>query len=580
MKFLKTFTSRLNFYILSLTVFIFFCLGIVFYIYISKKETENAYRITTSLVEYISLNFNLELQLIQEAVEKTSFKVFEHRKHPDMMMPVIKDMVARTDTIYGGGVAYEPYNLSSEDEFLMEYAYWDDDTVFVSKHMKEGDLDYLDKSWFADAISAREGRWSEPYVNELDQQTVMISYSLSVIDEDGKAFAVVLAELALKDLTKDLERLNPYDNNYSFIIAKDGTYLSHPKQDYILNETIFSVSDSKKDQVIENLGRKILTERKGTEIVRIDGRKYLVSYSEIRTLDCVVCCMTPYASILEDFGRLTLYVLLILCVGLLCLTGCMHIIVSRESQPVDIMAQDLAVAHKIQEKMLPDVSEINNIVDRVDLYAYLRPARDVGGDMYDFFVDNEKLFFAIGDVSGKGVPSALIMSVTKSFFRSCSKGKEKAEDVVRNMNSSIMENDISDMFITLFVGILDLKKYELSYCNAGHEMPLIFTQRKTPVFLNEARNFPIGIMKDCDYSGGVISFRPKDKIVIYTDGVTEAENGRGEYLGTDAVIETLVMTGETSAHNTVESLLSLIDGHSGGKGQSDDITMMCIKMLK
>lgn len=576
MKFLKSFAGRLNFYVLSLTAFFFLCLGVIFYLHISRKETDNARRMTASQVENISLKLELELKLIQDAIEKTSLKIFEARSEPNKISDIIKEMVSKTDTIYGGGVAFVPGYFTGDEGLFMEYAYWKNDTTFVSKRLDTEELNYLERDWYTNTLDSQKGSWSTPYESSGEEFSVMISYTDPVIDENGEIIAVVLADLTLKDLTSDLKKMSPYEDNVSFIINQDGTYISHPDSTYIMERSIFSESAPE----LQKLGKKIIENGKGTDIIKIDGKRYLASYSEIDTLDCMVCCITPYSSILKDLGRLTFYVLLVLCIVLVCLMLSIHFIVKRESAPVDVMEQDLMVARKIQKKMLPDNSEVSSITDRVDVNAYLRPARNVGGDLYDYFVDREKLFFAVGDVSGKGVPAALIMALTKSFFRSCSKGKEKAEDIVSSMNASILENDISDMFITLFVGIIDLKNHNLSYCNAGHEPPVIFPGKKEPSFLKDGGNIPVGIMKDYDFSGNSISFMPDDKIIIYTDGVTEAENGQGEHLGNERVLEIMKNNMETSAQITIDSLLSLIDDHTGKGAQSDDITMMCIKLIR
>lgn len=574
MKFLKSFAARLNFYVLSLTAFFFLCLGIIFYLYISRKETDNARMMTLSRMETISLSLDLELELVQDAIERTSLTVFKYRNNPEKMKGIIEEMVTKTDTIYGGGVAFKPGYISPETERFMEYFYWETDTTLIYRHFGDNDPNYLERSWFIETTQKKKDIWSSPYQSGLDRHTVMVSYSDPVFDEDGEVFAVVTADLRLMDLTNDLEKMNPYEGGYSFIVAQDGTYLSHPDRDYILNETILSATHPE----IKEIGKTIIAGGKGAETIRIKGERHLVAYSGIRTTDCVICCIIPYSSILKDLGRLTFYVLLILCIGLLCLMGCMHIIVKKESKPVDIMEQDLSVARKIQEKMLPDISEISNVTNKVDVSAFLRPARDVGGDLYDLFEDKGKLYFAIGDVSGKGVPAALIMSLTKSFFRSCSKGKERAEDIVGSMNALIMENDISNMFITFFVGILDLEKHKLSFCNAGHELPAILTQGKEPEMLGGTKNLPIGIMKDWKYEGDSISLAPGDKIFIYTDGVTEAENIKGDYLGTDAILGNI--KNKTSSKATTSDMLSLIDKHAAGKGQTDDITMMCITLIR
>ena len=232
---------------------------------------------------------------------------------------------------------------------------------------------------------------------------------------------------------------------------------------------------------------------------------------------------------------------------------------------------ELHVAHDIQMSMLPKTFPPFPERNDIELYGMLKPAKAVGGDLYDFFVRDEKLFFCIGDVSGKGVPASLVMAVTRTLFRNVASHSAKPSHIVRTMNDAISDSNDNNMFVTLFLGVLDLQTGHLSYCNAAHNRPYV-EGKVLPV----DSNLPVGAMPDWDFSEQETQLAPGSMLFLYTDGLTEAENIRYELFGEQRVTD-IISTFSGTPNELIETMSDAVHQFVGDTEQSDDLTMLAIK---
>jgi sigma-B regulation protein RsbU (phosphoserine phosphatase) len=211
------------------------------------------------------------------------------------------------------------------------------------------------------------------------------------------------------------------------------------------------------------------------------------------------------------------------------------------------------------------------------LAAKLLPAKEVGGDLYDFFIEDEKLYFIIGDVSGKGIPASLVMAVTCRLFRSVASHLDKPEEIIASLNDSLADGNESNMFCTAFLGVLDLKTGYLRYCNAGHNAPLIIGTDGRVRPMNVVPNLPLGLFENFPYEGQALQLDKQMMLYLFTDGVNEAENNIKELFG-DLRLVTLLRNNTTlEPSDIIEATFAEVKSHSDGAEQSDDITVMCIK---
>jgi len=233
--------------------------------------------------------------------------------------------------------------------------------------------------------------------------------------------------------------------------------------------------------------------------------------------------------------------------------------------------------------MLPKVAP--PFTDRRDLniQGLLNPAKEVGGDLYDFYVRHEKLFFCIGDVSGKGVPAALVMAMTRSLFRSITSHQENAAAIMSEINTSLTEQNTQTMFLTLFLGVLDLKTGILNYCNAGHNAPVYLPYGHTNAameYLPVIPNIPLGIEATYEFQDQTTWMTQDDLLFLYTDGLTEAENAVHEQFGEKRMLETLGTITNSRPRGVIDMMQQSVEAFVKDAQQSDDLTMLAIRFQR
>ena len=242
---------------------------------------------------------------------------------------------------------------------------------------------------------------------------------------------------------------------------------------------------------------------------------------------------------------------------------------------------ELKVAHDIQMSMLPKTFPPYPERDDIDIYGSLTPAKDVGGDLFDFYIRNEKLFFCVGDVSGKGVPASLVMAVTRSLFRNISAHVAEPDEIVKTLNNAMAEGNDTNMFVTLFVGVLDLATGLLEYCNAGHNYAMLIGNLVSTLPCDP--NLPIGVMPDMTFTKQQLTIEPETTIFLYTDGLNEAEDPNHVLFGVQRIIriaELMVKENKNDPTTIINQMIEGVHRFVDDAEQSDDMTILAIKYGK
>ena len=243
---------------------------------------------------------------------------------------------------------------------------------------------------------------------------------------------------------------------------------------------------------------------------------------------------------------------------------------------------ELKIARDIQMAMLPKIFPPYPDRKDIDLYGQLTPAKEVGGDLFDFFIRDEKLFFCIGDVSGKGIPASLYMVVTKSLFRTVASHEASPDRIVYALNQTLSQDNESNMFVTFFVGVLDLPTGRMHYCNAGHDAPLLIGHTGAGMLPVDS-NLPIGVMDGWKFTKQETLIDPDTTIFLYTDGLNEAENIKHEQFEMTRVFEvaqTLQKKNEFNPASIVSQMTGAVRKFVGEADQSDDLTMLALQYTK
>ena len=237
---------------------------------------------------------------------------------------------------------------------------------------------------------------------------------------------------------------------------------------------------------------------------------------------------------------------------------------------------ELQIARNIQMSMVPSTFPQ---IDGLDMYAAMAPAKEVGGDLYDYLLTDDMLYFCLGDVSGKGVPAAMFMAQTTRLFRAIAKQKHAPATIATRINRELTENNEQGMFVTMFIGRLHLTTGKLDYCNAGHNPPVLGGGENKGDFLEMIPNAPIGLWPDLEYEGEAIETIKGRALFIYTDGLTEAENLRQKQFGDDHLLDIMRQTHFDTSQQVIDALAVEVGKHRNGAEPNDDLTMMCIRVV-
>ena len=410
--------------------------------------------------------------------------------------------------------------------------------------------DYTQMEWYRNGFEHDSCWWCEPYMDDSGSKTMVVSCSCPVYDKRGKVVAVVCVDLSLDYLKRVSEYLQIYNSYYSIRSSK--------------GQDIVQAPDT------------------------TPGHKYNIFHEEIDDTGWHIEIIIPEDELFKELNSIGKMVGLLMLLGLIVLALIVVYTTRMVRTMLDLEAKnqrienELQIASAIQTAMLPKV--FPPYADRLDLdlYGMVAPAKEVGGDLYDFYVRQDKLFFCIGDVSGKGVPASLVMAMTRSLFRNISAYEEQPELIVAKMNRSLVEQNAQNMFLTLFLGVLDCKTGELNYCNAGHNGPVMVTGEGLPVTgLEVVPNLPLGIEPEFAYVGQKTQMAYDDVLFLYTDGLTEAENREHEQFGEGRMMEGLSVTGDglpvTGPRKMVERMQARVEAFREGAEQSDDLTMLAIR---
>ena len=250
-------------------------------------------------------------------------------------------------------------------------------------------------------------------------------------------------------------------------------------------------------------------------------------------------------------------------------------IVTSEKERIDT---ELNVATRIQASMLPSIFPAFPERRDFDIYASMDPAKEVGGDFYDFFlIDDNHLGIVMADVSGKGVPAALFMMISKTLLKNRCQISLSPAEILSDVNNQLCENNETELFVTVWLGILDIKTGIITAANAGHEFPAIMHKGGKYELLNDKHGFVLAGMQNMKYKEYTIQLNEGDKLFLYTDGVPEATNAENELFGTDRMIEALNSRLDVNAEETLKIVRSSVDGFVKDAPQFDDLTMLCLE---
>ena len=625
---------RVSIWVVMFAAFIFIAaLGFLFY---QSREAvrQEAISHATQILDKTSLRVEGILNRAEVATQMTEWLIQRHPDKADSMFVYSRGMLQNNPDFYTCSIAFEPYYFNKYGRYFSAYSKHVGDSI----RTLQGGSDYYQyffMDWYLMPQLLDKPCWTEPYM-DLDAPTntyeMVTSYCQAIKNKQGEFIGVINTSLSLNWLSHTISAVKPYPNSYSIMIGRGGTYFVHPDTTKITRHTIFTQTMETPDTAMTALGHAMQRGEEGMKRMTIDDKDCYVFYKPLGKTGCSMAIVCPESDIFGGFDRLRHTVMGIVFVGLLLMLYFFIKIITRELSPLHRLAKEaetiasgqfdtklpdfqrndeigmlshsfgnmqqslvryieelkettaqkasieseLNVASSIQMSMLPSV-----FPDRegLDMYASMTPAKEVGGDLYGYLLKDEKLYFCVGDVSGKGVPASLFMAQVTRLFRTLANQMIQPADICTQMNEALSgEENQTCMFVTLFIGLVDLKTGHLSFCNAGHNPPVIGGGEHHGEFLQMLPNFPIGVMPGLEFEGEEIDCIKGRPLFIYTDGLNEAENREHDQFGDDHLIDILRNTHFDTARQVVETLAAKVEEHRDGADPNDDLTMMCLRI--
>lgn len=626
----RSFSARLTTTILLITSILFLS-GIMVVSYFSHKLiAEEAVKNASNVLNNTRLDIDKTLGNVEVSVSNMRWVVAEHLDDTAYLYHVVRQVVSSNDEIVGSAIAFRA-DFYKDRYYFSPYAYSDAGDSIRSKQLGNDQYDYFNMEWFSIPMNTKQPHWSNPYYDEGGGQMMMATYSYPLLDEQGEVYAVITADISLEWLSKKICSLQPYANSFTFLLCKNGSYISGKNPMAVMQYDSTDEEAANHNSSLDVLGSRMVAGDSGTLNVRAGHQISFAVYGPLNN-GWSAAIISPYRDVFVHLMRMNLIITVVLTIGLFLLFVLCFRIVRKLTMPItefsvaalnmakgnfqaklpEIKTQDemlqlhdsfeymqqslthyieelrnttsenermeseLNIARKIQMTMVPTDFPT---CEEVSVHAYLRPAKEVGGDFYDFLIKDDDLFFAIGDVSGKGVPAALVMSITRSAFRFLGGVGLTIDQMIYKINDTLSKRNENNMFVTLFAGKINLKTGEMYYCNGGHNPLVLCHPDGRTEYLRVKPNIAVGVFDGFVYQPEKLQLEKGSRLILYTDGVTEAEDSQKNQYGEDRLLEYAQrISKDQTSKDVVEGLIKEVRCFTGDIDQNDDITVLTVHL--
>ncbi len=635
----KRLAYKFSISILSAVILIFFI--ILFYnYYISRKLILNDVRENTKNLASSATNKSEGFFMVIEKITKSiSYVIGDTKKSKGEINFILSNIVKNNDEIDGSCLAFEPYKFESGIKYYAPYFYEKGDSLLY-KNLANDKYDYPELDWYRNPIEKGRPLWSEPYYDTGGGNELMTTYSVPFYRLDGKAdslIGVITADVSLKWLEEVVSQVKISETGFAFLISGKGTIIAYPDTSYVMKESISSLAEKFKDPELKKAGEAMIAGYEdfvpiGSALLK--GKSWIY-YTHLKNNDWSLGFVFPENELYADLYQLNQTLIVMAAIGLALLLIMIIVISNRVTKPLHALAliaegfgkgnfnieippsrsadevgslnksfvhmqtalkkyienlklttsakekieSELKIAREIQMGMIPRNFPAFPGRKEIDIYGFIEPAKEVGGDLYDFFfIDDERLCFAIGDVSGKGTPAALFMAVTTTIMRAETQiAGLNVSRILDLMNSYLCNNNEGNLFVTLFLGILNVSTGEVEYVNAGHNYPFVIKSSGTVRELNTSHFIPLGINLNTCKTPDIFKLEMGDTIFLYTDGVSEAFNTNDQQYSIKRISELLASQVNQTPIKIIRHIVDDVKAFSQGTEQSDDISVLAIQ---
>ena len=599
-----------------------FCVFTFFYMRSSKSLIIESY---FHSIAVLADNINKEILKIEDnardlALQGELFYMID--KNKKMAEYTIIKLFQNYEESLGGGIWFKPYSVSKNKKLYCVYVYRNKmnqivpDSAFETK-----EYNYPTQSWYTDIMpKLQEGNktaWSLPYYESVGSNTLMVTagsgiynkgrlVGLSTVDWEIESIVNAVSQIKptknsfalFADRTRDhiIASNDPYIDNANFIgkslyelpwyrdDLKQKTYFKYHNKKYIpyvktLDNGMILIVNIPKHELFAILYKHVLLLFTGLMLISL-LIAYLLYFGLKKYIDRPIDKLTELANIIRD-GNLNTKIKIEKPEEFARLADTFNKMtedIKNITKDRERIESELSLAKEIQESSLPNIFPPFPDNKEFDIYAGMEPAKEVGGDFYDFyFIDKNHLMFLIADVSGKGIPAALFMMTTKTLVNYIAQTGFPPDDMIDEINQKICANNRQGFFVTLLAGIFNIETGELNFVNCGHNPPLIKKADGSTEYIKLASNIVLGVYDKAKFEINSINLSKDDTIILYTDGVTEAMNSSDELFGEERLLNTVTMINTNDIQKIRSAIKDKVEEFTENMPQSDDMTMVIFK---
>ena len=620
----RSFSKSLSLRIIGIVSAIFFVAMVVIAIVSHQIIADEATRSTQHILHGTISELEKPLNTVEVTTRAVAAYISTLQTQPNVLQAIASRTVQASELINGFAVLFvlPDGNIDTLKPAIFSYC---DDEGIQEFHPDQQQLQQLSAFWNLKQLQqTKKAAWTAPYEPLDSRSTRIVSYCYPLVDSKLNVYAIVISDMFIDQIESTVEALRPYDNSIATLIFNKDNIIGIKSSDSdLINRYKHSFSgNSSFQEVVEDLksNKDSLHRRvgKGREIA-------FVVYGPLHN-GWKLSITSPYKEVLRRSTQMHIALLIIGIFGLAIIYFVCRHVIRRMTRPItELSVSALNMAKGNFKAKLPEITSQdemlrlrdsflymqNSIADYIGqlkstknenermeselnvarkiqsgmlntefpphLHAMVSPAREVGGDLYDFILKGDCLHFAVGDVSGKGVPASIMMAITRATLHFRAGLGLPLHESIGRINNGVADGNSNDMFVTLFIARIDLKTLRMDFCNAGHNPLVVVPPDGDPYFLKAKSNLAVGLFENFPYETESIDLKPGTRLIAYTDGVTEAENAAMEQYGNERLLQEVGKMGLDMDNKTaVDQIYRSVLAFANGNPQNDDITIISL----
>lgn len=560
----------------------------------------------------------------------------EPRLRRETLENLLRAMVGSGPSLFGAAAAFEPFAFDRRLRSFAPYCYRQGEDLAI-KDLGKGSYGYLDWEWYRAPRERGRSYWSEPYFDKGGGNILMMTYSVP-IRRGGRFVGVATADVALDSLQGFMAGLGVEPRGYAFLMSRSGRLVTYPDRRLVLSRTFAELAAESGDLSLREAAREMVAGRAAFVRTRdiLTGAPAWMDYRPLPLEGWSIAVVLRERELLADATRLQRMLATLGLVGAGALSVVVILLARTITRPLARLAQatrevaagrldaelpvvgskdevgqlnasfremqlalqqyveevkrqaadserlesELRIAREIQMALVPKGSELGPERLRCDVFGVLEPAKDVGGDLFDLMLRGEReLCFAIGDVSGKGIPGALFMAVANTIFKAAARDLSHPDEILSRVNGELLAEGGANMFVTMLCGVLDTRSGRLSLSCGGHTSPVMVPRQGPPRLLTECAGTVMGVSEAIEFQRVDLQLEPGDCLLLYTDGVTEAQDPDEGLFGEERLLAAVAGAAAADARELVQAVQRAVRVFARGAEPSDDVAILALRRL-